>query len=48
MDGGNEVNKIFIVSLRLIGRVGKETCWAGSEMRPATLTNRTARTKGEI
>ena len=47
MDRENEVNKIFIISLRLIGRAGKETfklSGSYSEIRPAKLTNYTART----
>ena len=43
----NEVSKIFIISLRLIGRAGKESFkFSGpySEIRPAKLTNHTART----
>ena len=35
---------MFIISLRLIGRVGKEISDPYSEIRPAKLTNHTART----
>ena len=44
-DPENEVSKIFIMSLRLIGRAGKETFkFSGlySGIRPANLTNHTA------
>ena len=50
-DRENEVGKISIISLRLIGRAGKENVASNfkfrgpySEMRPTKLTNHTART----
>ena len=47
MDRENEVSKVFIISLRLIGRAGKETFKVSgpySKVRPAKLTNHSART----
>ena len=44
MDQDNEVSKIFVISLRLIGRAGKETNGPYIEIRPAKLANHTART----
>ena len=44
---GDEVSKIFIISLELIGRAAMETFkFSGpySEIRPSKLTNHTART----
>ena len=46
-DRENEVSKIFIISLRLIRRVEKETfkfSWLYSRVRSAKLTNHSART----
>ena len=46
----NEVGKIFTVSLRLIGRTGKETFELSrpySEIRPPKLTNHTVHTERE-
>ena len=51
MDRENEVSEIFIISLRLIGRAGKETFkYSGpcSRIRPAKLTNHSAHTNWEI
>ena len=45
MDRENEVSNIFVISLRLIGRAGKETSGPYIEIRPAKLTNHTARTE---
>ena len=43
-DRENEVSKVFIISLRLIWRTGKETSGPYSEIRPEKLTNHAART----
>ena len=46
-DQENEVSKIFIIPLSLIGHMGKETFkFSGpySELRPAKLTNHTVHT----
>ena len=46
-DRENEASRIFITSLRLIGRAGKETFKFSerySEILPAKLTNHTTRT----
>ena len=46
-DRENEVGKIFIISLRLIGRSEKEICKVSgpySKVRPAKLTNHSTRT----